>query len=273
MSEARADSAAPGPDGWRRRPDDRAGGWSRRKWLMFVALVFAAQVTLIFVLGEKQFPPTRAVTNVPHLTLADGSSELMALDDPTLFVLPHPNDFATAVWSQMTPVPQPSFRWTEPPRPLPLAAESLGAVFTSFMQTNPFIQFQLDFKPPVNLSEPALLLKPVFAETSTLQIQGELAQRKLLDPVSLPSWPYANVIAPSRVQVLVDAAGNVVSAVLLPPANPGDAASQFATADQRALELARRLRFEPAPRLTVGQMNFDWRTVAPPATNSPAAVP
>jgi len=75
------------------------------------------------------------------------------------------------------------------------------------------------------------------------------------------------------VQVLVDAAGNVVSAVLLPPANPGDAASQFATADQRALELARRLRFEPAPRLTVGQMNFDWRTVAPPATNSPAAVP
>ena len=79
-----------------------------------MTLVFAAQVALIFALGEKRFPSPRTVTNVPQLTLADSSSELIALDDPTLFALPHANDFASAVWGGITNVTQPSFRWMEP---------------------------------------------------------------------------------------------------------------------------------------------------------------
>ena len=78
------------------------------------------------------------------------------------------------------------------------------------------------------------------------------------------------MIAPSRVQVLVDEAGDVVSAVLLPPDNPAEAAGHDAAADQRALALARAARFAPSSRLTVGQMIFNWRTVPPPATNAPA---
>jgi hypothetical protein len=84
----------------------------------------------------------------------------------------------------------------------------------------------------------------------------------------LPSWPYADVIAPSRVQVLVNGAGEVVSAVLLPSDIPGEV--QDADADQRALELARAARFATAPGLTVGRLIFDWCTVAPAATNAPA---
>ena len=90
------------------------------------------------------------------------------------------------------------------------------------------------------------------------------------DPINLTIWPYANVIAPSKVQVLVDAAGNVVSAVLLPPDSGFTAADQYDKADQRALELARAARFAPASRLTVGRMIFNWHTVPPPATNAPA---
>jgi TonB family protein len=58
------------------------------------------------------------------------------------------------------------------------------------------------------------------------------------------------------VQVLVDAAGNVVSTVLLTP-------SGYDAADQRALELARALRFTPSSSLTFGRIIFNWHTVPP----------
>jgi len=281
MNEAHADSSAPGlagsesqPDmrgeGWPAAPKPPGEGWSRQRWVTLVALVFAAQVALIFALSEKQFPPQRVAASVPQLTLADNANELIALDDPTLFALPHTNDFASAVWGKIFVATQPSFRWTEPPGELLSPAdENLGAVFTRFMQTNQFAAPILDFKPEPKLNEPVLSLLPVFTGNSALHIAGELAQRKWLNPVSLPFWPYADVIAPSRVQVLVDAIGNVVSAVLLPSDNPGEI--HAAAADQRALELARTARFSPSLRLTIGQLIFNWRTVPPHATNSPAA--
>jgi TonB family protein len=58
---------------------------------------------------------------------------------------------------------------------------------------------------------------------------------------------------------LVDPAGNVVSAILLE-------SSTFDAADQRALQLARNLRFAPAPRLMLGEIIFNWHTVP---TNAP----
>jgi hypothetical protein len=237
-----------------------------------VAVVFAAQIALVFALGERQFPPPRTVTHVPHFTLVDSSSELIALDDPTLFALPHLNDFATAIWPRLPVANQPSFRRAETQAELASpAGESLGADFTRFMRTNQFAAPLLDFRPEPELTEPAMSLPPVFPPNSTLQIEGELAQRKWLNPASLPNWPYADVIAPSRVQVLVDASGVVVQAVLLRPDNPTEV--HLDDAEQRALELARSARFAPAPRLTFGRMIFNWRTIPPPATNSPAAPP
>ena len=237
MNEVHADSSAPDVAGATSRPEQRGQGWSRQRWLILVALVFAAQLAIIFAIGQRQFQPPRAVVNVPQLVLADNTSELIALDDPTLFALPHADDVA----SEMYAIPPPDFRWTEPPGELlSPAGKNLGTVFTRFMQTNRFAAPILDFKPAPKLSEPVPQLPPAFAENSTLHIEGELAQRKWLNPVNLTNWPYADVIAPSRVQVLVDAAGDVVSAVLLPPDDPEVVASHYDVADQSALELARR---------------------------------
>jgi hypothetical protein len=274
MKEAHADSSASGLGGLKPQAEQRREGWSRQRWLMFVAFIFAAQLAIIFVLGKKRFPPSRAVMNVPQLRLADSSSDLIELDNPTLFALPQANDFESAGSLEIYTNPPPDFRWTEPPGELlSPAGKNLGAVFTRFMRTNQFAAPSLDFKPEAELSEPVLPLLPVFAGSSALRILGELAQRKWLNPVDLTNWPYADVIAPSRVQVLVDENGAVVSAVFLPPDNPGDAATHYDAADARALEIARAARFAPAPGLTVGQLVFDWHTVAPPATNSPAAAP
>jgi hypothetical protein len=188
-------------------------------------------------------------------------------------VLPHQKDFASAIWLQTAALKQPSFRWTEPPRWLPLSADELGLAFNQFMQTNHFAGFELQLKPPLKLSAPGLPVEPALAQNSTLRVEGELAQRQLPSPINLTNWLYANVIAPSKVQVLVDAAGNVISTVLLPPDSGFTAADQYEKADQRALELARAMRFTPSSRLTVGRMIFNWHTVPPPATNTPTALP
>jgi hypothetical protein len=249
----------------------RNEGWSRQRWLTLIALVFVAHVGLIFIFGAKKQIAPRTVKSVPQLQLADNDNELVALDDPTLFALPNVKDFAAAVWLKMPVIAPPDFRWTESPRWLALADGKLGATFAQFMQTNRFAAFQLDFKPPPQLSEPVSPVEPALTQISTLQIAGDLAQRRLLNQLDLPSWPYANVIAPSKVQVLVNAAGDVVSTVLLPPDNGFTAADYFADADQRALELARAARFAPAPRVTFGQLIFNWHTVPPnTTTNEPS---
>jgi hypothetical protein len=245
------------------KPSER---WTSRRWLAVIALILAAHVALIFLFGEKKEIVPRAVTKVPTLTLANNSDELLALNDPTLFALPHQRDFASAVWLKTPAVKQPLFRWTEPPHPLPLAADNLGIAFGQFMQTNFFASQPLDFKPTPQLNTPTLPVEPMPAQNSTMQIEGELAQRQLPSEINLTNWPYADVIAPSKVQVLVNAAGNVVSTVLLPPDNGFTAADYYDAANQRALEIARTLRFTPSSQLTFGRIIFNWHTVPPTAS-------
>jgi hypothetical protein len=278
MNEARADSptlglAGPAPATPEAPPrrEPPGEGWSRRRWLALIALAFAVHIGLVFAFGEYNPVAPRVATKVPTLQLVDDPGELLALNDPTLFALPHPSDFASGVWRQMPAGRPPSLRWTESPRWLQLSGDKLGMVFNQFMQTNRFADFPLELRLPPKLSEPVLQLKPAFAETSTLRVEGDLARRQLLNPVALTNWPYADVIAPSKVQALVDAAGNVVSVVLLPADGNLEAAAHCDAADQRALELARAARFTPASRLTIGWLIFDWRTVPPPATNTPSA--
>jgi hypothetical protein len=259
-------------EGW--RTEARPGeGWSRKRLVFFLAAAIAAQIAFIFVFGEKKIQPARTVSNVPQLQLASSSDELVALDDPSLFALPHANDFASAVWLKMPANAPPDFRWTESPRWLPLAAENLGATFARFMATNDFTGFHPDFKPKPQFAGPLSPVESALPKNSTAQISGELAQRRLLRPLDLPSLPCNDVIAPSIVQVLVDRTGNVVSAVLLPSENNFEAAGRADIGETNALQIARAARFAPAPRLTVGKIIFNWRTVPLPATNSSAAVP
>ena len=265
MNDAPADSPVLGFGG----PGPRGPSWPLSRWLMLVSLVFAAHVALLFVFGSRKQVLARAVTSPPTLKLADRSDELLALNDPTLFALPHPRDFVTAMWSQAPVVEPPSFRWPVTPQWLPLSADNLMLAFDRFMQTNPATGFALQLKPPVRLSTPSRPIEPVLAQVSTMRVEGDLTQRRLLTPMDLPSWPYPDVIAPSKVQLLVDAAGNVVSAILLPSDNSLEVLGHYDVADQRALDLARAARFAPAPRLTIGRMIFTWRTVPPPSTNVP----
>jgi hypothetical protein len=240
------------------------GNWSGSRWFAVILLAFAAQAGFILTFGENRPPAPRTIMNVPKLRLANAADELPSLNDPTLFALPQQRDFAAAGCLKMPEVNPPSFRLTESPRWLVLSADSLGAAFGEFLQTNFFVGHRLDFKPTPELSAPGLPVETAVALNSTMQIEGELAQRQLPSQISLTNWPYADVIAPSKVQVLVDAAGNVVSTVLLPPDIGFTAADYYDAANQRALEIARGLRFTPSSSLTFGRIIFNWRTMPPP---------
>jgi len=250
-------------------PKPAGDGWSLKRWLLFIALIFVGHVAAIFIFVEHKFPAPIPVTKTPEFQLADDSSETLALDNPTLFALPRAGDLAS-VGLQIPAIKPPAFRWSDSPHLLPLPAQMLGAAFHQFMQTNAAQSVSLNFKPQPDFSAPAVSLQPVFAEHSTMQIEGDLASRKLAGEVVLTNWPYADVIAPSRVQVLVNEDGNVVSAVLLPLNSPLKNEIRYDVADQRALGIARGLQFAPAPHLTVGNVVFNWRTVPPPETNSVA---
>ena len=230
---------------------------------MLVTLVFVAHLALIFAFGERKPPAPRTVTNVPELKLATSSAEWLALNDPTLFAQPNLAGFTGPAWLQPPHVEFHRQEWTEQPRWLELPAAELGNTFSQFMQTNRFVNFQFELKPPVKFIAPVALVEPDLAKTSTLRIEGDLTQRRLLTPISLQSWPNDDVLEPSTVQALVDAKGNVISVVLL-------SSSGLDVANQRALELVRAARFEPSPDLTIGRFIFDWHTVALPVTNTPA---
>jgi hypothetical protein len=258
MNEAPANS--PALELAESHPANAGERWTPARWLTVIVLVFATHVALIFLFGEKKEIAPRAATNVPALTFANNSDELLALNDPTLFALPQQRDFASVSWLKISPVKPPKFSWTEPPQPLQSpTTSSLGMAFGQFMRTNFFVIQPLDFKLAVELSKPTLPIETPPAQNSTMQIEGELAQRQLPSEITLTNWPYADVLAPCVVQVLVNAEGNKVSPVLLTP-------SGYDAADQRALELARALRFAPSPGATFGRIIFNWHTVPPTAS-------
>lgn len=236
--------------------------WNWKKLGTVIALAFAVHLALILIFGAKHFAAPRPPENVPHFKLASAGDESIALDDPTLFALPHVEDFAPAIWRKMPVAHQASTRWTEPPPYLPPTVETFGAAFNAFMASNQFAPNSLRFKPAPQLSAPQVKIESLLPQSSSVQILGDAAKRALRTPITAPTLPHNDVIGPSRVQVLVDQRGNVVSDVLLQ-------SSDYVPADQTALELARRAQFAPANKLTFGELVFRWHTIP---TNPPAVI-
>lgn len=252
----------------------RTGMW------MAVALVFAAQVAVMFLLGN---PPATTPLRPPAApVIYSGTnrwSELLALQDPTVFILPHSNNFSGAAWLT---IPQQNFaptNWNEPARPLQLPSEQLGAQFVAFMETNPPPRFQMNNGAELGVMELADSgSSPMhsISVASTVRVEGDLAGRRLLTPVDLPPQTNSDfdVLTNTEVQVLVDAQGKTFSPVVIAGSRAADAA---------ALEFAKHARFEPLrtptlgtvlpDKMTFGKLIFEWQTMPPAPTNAPSSNP
>lgn len=260
-------------------PQAEPPDWSRRKWWTVILVVFAAHLGLAYVLSDRNPLASRPVIAAPKLRVVSAPHELLALNDPTLFALPHPRSFAAPAWLSTPKIDFPVFRWREPERTLTMPrTEPLGDTFRQFMQTNTFVRFKLETLPAPRFprSETPPAVSP--AGRSELLVQGELSPRRLLNPPDLPSWPATDLLTNTVVQLRVTATGSVFTFALLPPGSGSAAADQF------ALNATRSARFTPLPptgnplaspaaHLTEGTLVFVWHTIPPPATNAPAAAP
>jgi len=247
--------------------------WSRRQWWGWVVLVFIVQLALIFWLGETA--PKRPRTPAPGLTLrvaGDVSAGLLALRDPTLFVLPRPRGVARPT---ELGVPRPeahSVEWPELTNYPPPALDQPGAAFTRFVASNVFDAVRAPALPPPRLTLPTPPVRPPQPAQSAARLEGDLAQRRLITPLHLPSQTNRNILKPSVVRLLVGADGVPRSVTLL-----SDSGSL--EADRLALDQAREARFsprndgpagsilDPTANVSRGQMVFLWHTVPPPPAN------
>jgi hypothetical protein len=258
--------------------------WPRRRWWNALALVFAAQLGIIFWLGDtKPFRPG-ATKPGPALLLpkqiADdlnsGSSSdtnVFALVDPTLFALPHRQSFSGSAWLSSPTQEFHPFVWSESPRWLGLSAEKLGAVFHEYVNTSQASPLLTLIQPEPQLLMPEIPAANDFPSRSTYRVTGQLAERHLLTPVELPSWPSQEILTNSRVQMVVDADGKPVSVALLYPGSGSKEADTNALWQAANARFAPKVSGNPGPAgtpfldLSWGQMVFEWHTLPKPATN------
>ena len=248
----------------------------RRRWLVWVVVVFAAQLGFIVWLGAEQDIAPRTPNSPPPTSLAvNYDFELAELFDPTLFALPNRHGFSGLAWALTPGAEYAAPDWDEPLRWLPLPTEKLGSTFRHLVVDDLTSPLPVAEKPEPQIPalDIAATILPMPAR-SLLRIEGGIAGRSLLVPLALPSWPNSDILMHSVVRVIVDARGHVVSAMRLEGCG-------LPEADQKALDLVRTAQFEPMKDgentqlahplagLSWGKMIFQWHTVAPaPATES-----
>jgi hypothetical protein len=246
--------------------------WTWKSLSLFVLFAVLIHLILISIFGSRSQIMPRTVSHVPRLQIAGASDPLIALGNPTLFALPNPRDFISAIWFTIPAVGTHSFRWSEPPRWLSLPTGNPDATFKNFTKSPAIPPMPAEVKPPLPFNAEPVPIGIALPMNSSLKISGPLGRRGLRSSVVLPSIPYDNVIPPSRIQVLVDESGNVVSAVLLPSTDMIEAIERNDAADQQALAISRHLRFAPATQLDLGELIFRWCTAPTNLTNSPSGL-
>lgn len=258
--------------------DSKSRRTQPRMWIA-VGVVFGVQIAVLFWLGNP--PPVQQLhpTAAPKFSLVtNGWNELLALQDPTLFILPHRNNFSGAAWLK---IPSQDFQPTnsgEPTLPLQLLPEQLGATFTAFMQTNPAPSIQMDIAAGLGLMDiidVGLPPKHSLVTASRVRVEGDLANRRLLNPLELPPQSSPDVLNNTEVQLFVDALGNAFSPVIVASSGNADVDAAVLT------NFAKNARFEPlkgstrgtAPSetMTFGKLIFEWQTVPPAQTNTPTS--
>jgi hypothetical protein len=255
----------------------KRGAFRLKLWLAIV-LVFAAQVGLTFWLGNpppvKHFQPTA----VPVVYIADDRyRDLLAISDPTLFILPHQDNFSGEAWLKMAPRTFTPTNWTEPARPLELPREQLGATFVAFMQTNRPPRFHPRIESVWDTVEAATPPLSPISVPSRMFVEGDLGKLKLLTQLHLPPQTNSDLLTNTVIRMVVDAQGYPYSTVIWASSGSGDA-------DRAALtNYAKRVRFSPpeaealravpADKLISGKLVFEWQTVPPAPTNAPSTNP
>ena len=248
--------------------------WTARRLWSVAVLAAVVQAGLIYWASDRTPHPARVASARPAVQFAAlARSELLALTDPTIFSRAHPDGFSGPAWLT---IPAMEFRAPETadaPQWLALIPAQLGETFRAYVRTNTTATFAVALHPSPAITQPSTTLIPTVAAISIVQLEGALATRVLINFPDLPSQTNADILLPSEVQLLVDARGNPISAVLL-------RSSGYKPADQLAVTLARNAQFspdrdalarsekDPDAGVISGRMVFRWHTEPAPASDN-----
>jgi hypothetical protein len=246
--------------------------WSRHVWIWGFVFLFLSHAFAVFWLAERQstLPSWQKPTAFLYLGGNPDTDQRIAqksvLRDPTLFALPHAENFSGGAWLNFRPQLLQLTNWIAPPEWLTLPLEQLGKSFDEYVATNRPTEDQLlaslrvTAAPDVRMPDQPVITK------STAKIEGPLTLRKLLFAPALPNVPHADVLAKTIITVSVNGNGVVESASIT-----RDSGSKWA--DDHALRLSRAFSFDSAaiPDTRVrensppvfGRLVFTWNTVPP----------
>lgn len=254
--------------------------WSGRRWGITAVLVLGAQLGLLWWLEDRTPPHRISSAPAPSLSFAGlrqnqppapDHPTLTDLADPTLFALPHPQGFSASLWRWTNSGPLQTFLWSAPYEWL--APTSGFQEMPPAITNAPTLSLSARLEPVPDFTLPTMPPLPVLRDRSVWHIEGELAQRRLLTPLSPQTWTTNTVLTNSVVRLLVDAEGRTLSATLLN-------SCKYEPADTQALEQARAARFDtlaqsgparvtsPLAHLTWGQIVIEWATLPSRAPES-----
>ena len=242
--------------------------------------LFLAHALAVLRFSERPLPPTPIPTSRPffYLSLDENSdrrvTELTLGRDPTLFALPHANDFSGSAWQSFHPDLPKLTNWSPPPEWLALSDEQLGLTLHEFVMTNRTSEAELMSRLRMpNAVEVRVPDLPVMTNT-VVRIEGPVAARQLVAAPTLPSAVHADVLRWTVVLISVNGEGVVEGAAVA-------SESGSKAADDRAVELARQFAFAPAAIRevavrdaappTIGRLVFTWHVIAPSASAAATA--
>jgi TonB family protein len=251
---------------------DHGPRWSRRRWCLTIFAVTLAQVAALLALSQRTPPPPRATRSEPDIRVLDpnGSRYTGALPgtDPTLFALINRRSFSGRGWMQFDQAEHELRDWQDEPRWLTLDARQFGADFRRLAANSGADRLAIQDKPAPRPTVPPVASLPVRGATSW-ELSPELRARPLLSALELPAWMHSDVLGRTVLQLVVNAAGDVLSARVLKTCGVG-------AADAFAVQTFERARFEPLPRAdraappALGTAMISWITRPPETNGAPA---
>jgi hypothetical protein len=239
--------------------------WTRGQFLAAIGVFFVLQANLIFLFGARSMKTAEAALPSTHFrTLAapmteDQLTRLFFASDPTVFSWASPHGFSGRAWMDQPAVEFQSTNQLEAPLWLTLATAKLGTGFAKVAHADviePLALARLDL--PQLEPLPAFLPAEVFPTESVFHIEGNVKDRLMGAAPELQTWPSAQLLSNTVVQIAVSHAGDVMATRLLSRSGSTDA-------DGDALAKARALRFRPSadPRTIWSRATFQWQTSAP----------
>ncbi len=237
---------------------------NQNRWLIWVAVIFAAQLALLWLWGDHRPAPApvRSTASFHLLTKPLSDDQLAATifaSHPTLFSEPSRHGFSGSAWLHGPTQNYETPERTESPHWLELQPDRLGKSWPAAPTKRSDIPYELagQSEPPVDLM--LMNLPPEQVRTnSSVRIEGALESRQLNSSAILPAWPSSQLVNNTVIQLAVNGAGEVVSTVLL-------GRSGLPAADAKAMDLALNLRFRPSGTslsgIIRGKAVFTWQTV------------